>query len=83
MQPQWVGHQAWRSCPQRPGIIDSDYRGSIGVILHNAGAHDVIFRAGDRIAQLLIVPIYGLTWIKATQFEETERGAGGFGSTGA
>ena len=65
-----------------PGIIDSDYRGSIGVILHNAGAHDVIFRAGDRIAQLLIVPIYGLTWIKATQFEETERGAGGFGSTG-
>ena len=64
-----------------PGIIDSDYRGEVGVILHNAGAHDVIFRAGDRIAQLLFVPIYGATWLHA-DMSETGRGTGGFGSTG-
>ena len=66
-----------------PGIIDSDYRGEVGVILHNAGAHDVIFRAGDRIAQLMIVPVLSVDWVSVDALGQTDRGNGGFGSTGA
>lgn len=65
-----------------PGVIDSDYRGEIGVILHNTGNDDVIFRAGDRIAQLMIVPVVQVSWQQAETLGETERGTGGFGSTG-
>ena len=65
-----------------PGVIDSDYRGEIGVILHNTGNDDVIFRAGDRIAQLMIVPVVQACWQQVEALGETERGTGGFGSTG-
>lgn len=65
-----------------PGVIDSDYRGEIGVILHNTGNDDVIFRAGDRIAQLMIVPVLSVDWVSVDVLGETDRGNGGFGSTG-
>lgn len=65
-----------------PGIIDSDYRGEIGVILHNTGDNNVIFRAGDRIAQLMIVPALSVDWVSVEALGETDRGNGGFGSTG-
>ena len=65
-----------------PGVIDSDYRGEIGVILHNTGNDDVIFRAGDRIAQLIIVPVLSVDWVSVDALGQTDRGNGGFGSTG-
>ena len=65
-----------------PGVIDSDYRGEIGVILHNTGYHGVIIRAGDRIAQLMIVPVLSVDWVSVEALGETDRGNGGFGSTG-
>lgn len=65
-----------------PGVIDSDYRGEIGVILHNTGDNNVIFRAGDRIAQLMIVPVLSVDWVSVGELSETDRGNSGFGSTG-
>lgn len=65
-----------------PGVIDSDYRGEIGVILHNTSDYSVIFRAGDRIAQLMIVPVLSVDWVSVDVLGETDRGNGGFGSTG-
>ena len=65
-----------------PGVIDNDYRGEIGVILHNTGDNNVIFRAGDRIAQLMIVPALSVDWVSVEALGETDRGNGGFGSTG-
>ena len=65
-----------------PGVIDSDYRGEIGVILHNNSDYSVIFRAGDRIAQLMIVPVLSVDWVGVDALGETDRGNGGFGSTG-
>ena len=65
-----------------PGVIDSDYRGEIGVILHNTSDYSVIFRAGDRIAQLMIVPVLSVDWVSVEALGETDRGNGGFGSTG-
>ena len=65
-----------------PGVIDSDYRGEIRVILHNTGYHGVIIRAGDRIAQLMIVPVLSVDWVSVEELSETDRGDGGFGSTG-
>ena len=65
-----------------PGIIDSDYRGEIIVILINHGDSDHQIHIGDRIAQLVIVPVYVPTWVETKDLTETERGDGGFGSTG-
>ena len=65
-----------------PGVIDSDYRGEIGVILRNTGNDNVIFLAGDRIAQLMIVPVLSVDWVSVEALGETDRGNGGFGSTG-
>ncbi len=64
-----------------PGIIDSDYRGEIKVILINLGNNDVAFSRGDRIAQLLIQKVEDVAFIEC-ELSETERGDGGFGSTG-
>ena len=63
------------------GVIDSDYTGEIKVVLQ-AGAHDFEIGQGDRIAQLLIVPVSMLQCIEVDSLDDTERGAGGFGSTG-
>ena len=66
-----------------PGTVDSDYRGEIKVILVNHGEENLIINRGDRIAQILIAPVSRATWEETDSLDETERGAGGFGSTGA
>lgn len=65
-----------------PGIVDSDYTGDVGVILHNSGDNIFNIKAGDRIAQLLIVKCEHFAFNEVTELQKTERGAGGFGSTG-
>ena len=64
------------------GVIDSDYRGEIGVGLVNLGNSPYTVRPGDRIAQLMVVPVVQPTLTVVDTLDETERGAGGFGSTG-
>jgi dUTP pyrophosphatase len=65
-----------------PGTIDSDYRGEIGVLLINFGETDVEFHEGDRIGQLVLCPVARIAWEVVADLPETERGTGGFGSTG-
>ena len=65
-----------------PGTIDSDYRGEIGVILINHGNKDFVVSGGDRIAQLVLQPVFQMEFEEAEELNETERGTGGFGSTG-
>lgn len=64
------------------GIIDSDYRGEIRVILINTGGYNVCFNKGDRIAQLIIQPHWSGSLVESGKLSDTERGAKGFGSTG-
>lgn len=64
------------------GVIDPDYRGEIKVLLFNHGVDNYVVKRGDRIAQLLIVPCYRPKIEVVDNLDETERGAGGFGSTG-
>ena len=71
------------TCLNSPGTIDSDYRGELKVILINHGAEAFTIRRGDRIAQLVIAPVAQGAWLEVTSLDETARGAGGFGSTGA
>lgn len=70
------------SIPNSPGTIDSDYRGEIKVILINLSKDEVIINDGDRIAQMVIVKHEHAEWIEVTTIDETNRGGGGFGSTG-
>ena len=65
-----------------PGTIDSDYRGEIQAILINLGDAPFSIRRGDRIAQLVIAPVAMCEWESVESLETTERGQGGFGSTG-
>lgn len=65
-----------------PGTIDSDYRGPLGVILINHGIEDFIINDGDRIAQLVLAPVCQAVFKEAASLDQTERGEGGFGSTG-
>jgi dUTP pyrophosphatase len=71
------------TCLNTPGTIDSDYRGEVKVILINLGEEDFTIRRGDRIAQLVIAPVTQASWGLVASLDETTRGAGGFGSTGA
>jgi dUTP pyrophosphatase len=64
------------------GVIDSDYRGELMVALHNHGSVPQIIEPGDRVAQFLIMPVITANFIEVDSLDETERGAGGFGSTG-
>ena len=64
------------------GVIDSDYRGEVLVGLQNSGREDYTVSPGDRIAQLMITPVVQARVRLVDQLDETERGAGGFGSTG-
>ena len=64
------------------GVIDSDYRGEICVGLYNSSNVPFTVNRGDRIAQLLFMPVYVANLIEAASLDETARGAGGFGSTG-
>jgi dUTP pyrophosphatase len=65
-----------------PGTIDADYRGEVGVILINLSSEEVKIENGDRIAQLVFAQVEQANWIVTEELSETERGAGGFGSTG-
>lgn len=64
------------------GVIDSDYRGEISVVLINHGKEPFEVRRGDRIAQMMFVPIYTAAFLPVEELDETDRGAGGFGHTG-
>ncbi|MCF6213837.1 MAG: dUTP diphosphatase [Flavobacteriaceae bacterium] len=65
-----------------PGTIDADYRGEIGVILINLSADNFTINDGERIAQLVIAKHAQAVWEEVNVLDATERGAGGFGSTG-
>lgn len=65
-----------------PGTIDSDYRGEVKIILINLGDADFTVNNGDRIAQLIVAPVTQGIFVKTDKLDKTERGAGGFGSTG-
>ena len=65
-----------------PGTIDSDFRGEVEVALINFGSEPFTVKNGDRIAQMVISPVIQVTVLEADALSETERGAGGFGSTG-
>lgn len=64
------------------GVIDSDYRGEIIVALHNDSNELQEIEEGERIAQLVILPLPTISYIEATELTDTERGAGGFGHSG-
>ena len=64
------------------GVIDSDYRGEIMVGLYNSGESEYTVQPGDRIAQLMVTPVVQADVELVDELDETERGAGGFGSTG-
>jgi dUTP pyrophosphatase len=68
--------------PNTPGTIDSDYRGELKVILINLGAEPFTIARGDRVAQLVLAPVVQAAWDEVEELDATERGAGGFGSTG-
>jgi dUTP pyrophosphatase len=65
-----------------PGTIDSGYRGEVGVILANLGDEDFTVRKGDKVAQIVVAPVTQAVIEEADEIDETDRGAGGFGSTG-
>ena len=65
-----------------PGTVDSGYRGEVGVILVNLGETDFQVRKGDKIAQIVIAPVTQPEIVETAEVDETDRGAGGFGSTG-
>jgi dUTP pyrophosphatase len=65
-----------------PGTIDADYRGEIKVIVINHGEEEFIINHGDRIAQMVIAPVTQFPVVEVDELSETERGEGGFGSTG-
>jgi dUTP pyrophosphatase len=65
-----------------PGQIDSDYRGEVEVIVGNIGQEIIQIKNGERFAQLALTPVYRFEWAKVDSLPETERGDGGFGSTG-
>ena len=65
-----------------PGTIDSDYRGELKIILFNHGNKDFIINNGDRIAQMVLVPIVKMEFEEVDSLPNTVRGQGGFGSTG-
>lgn len=85
---------AWLICPRSglalkkgltvlnaPGVIDSDYRGDVGVVLINLSREDVVVEPGDRVAQALLVPHERVEWVEVDTLDDTIRGEGGFGST--
>ena len=65
-----------------PGTIDAGYRGEVGVILANFGDADFVVKKGDKVAQIVIAPVTQPEIVEVADVNETDRGAGGFGSTG-
>lgn len=70
------------TCLNTPGTIDADYRGEVKVLLINHGHNDFIIRRGERIAQMIVAPITQPVFESVSELDDTERGIGGFGSTG-
>ena len=70
------------TCLNSPGTIDSDYRGELKVILINHGQESFMIARGERIGQMLLAPVTRLVWEQVEALDDTDRGAGGFGSTG-
>ena len=70
------------TCLNSPGTIDSDYRGELKVILINHGDSAFTISRGERIGQMVLAPVTRLVWNEVDSLDETERGTGGFGSTG-
>ncbi|HIX18508.1 MAG TPA: dUTP diphosphatase [Candidatus Gemmiger faecavium] len=68
--------------PNCVGVIDSDYRGEVRVGLINLGSEPYTVQPGERIAQLCIAPVWQAAFVQANDLSDTDRGAGGFGSTG-
>lgn len=68
--------------PNTPGTIDSDYRGELKVLLINHSTEPFEIARGDRVAQLVLAPVVQAAWSEVEELDATERGAGGFGSTG-
>ena len=64
------------------GVVDSDYRGELKVPMVNLGAEAYTIQPGERVAQLCIAPVYTAAFVPAEELGDTQRGAGGFGSTG-
>jgi len=77
-----LGHKHGIILGNSVGIIDADYRGQIFVSLRNQSEKSYTIMPGDRIAQLIIMPIYRPTWERVDSLPETIRGSSGFGSTG-
>ena len=65
-----------------PGLVDAGYRGEVGVIAINHGLSPVTIERGDRIAQLMVVPVASQEFVEVDELPDTTRGEGGFGSTG-
>lgn len=65
------------------GVVDSDYRGEVMVALHNHSLEDRIISHGERIAQMVIMPFYNAEFLEVDKLDDTDRGSGGFGSTGS
>ena len=70
------------TCLNTPGTIDADYRGEVKVILINLGQEPFVIKRGERIAQMVIAPVTRAELSVVTTLDETQRGSGGFGSTG-
>ncbi len=70
------------ACVNSPGTIDADYRGEIKAILINHGTEDFVIRRGDRIGQLVFAPAFQARFEEVEELDATQRGEGGFGSTG-
>ncbi|HAQ33971.1 MAG TPA: dUTP diphosphatase, partial [Alphaproteobacteria bacterium] len=70
------------TCLNTPGTVDADYRGEIRVNLINHGKEDFVVQRGERIAQMVIAQFTQVAWDVRDSLDETERGTGGFGSTG-
>ena len=65
-----------------PGTIDADYRGEVGVILVNLSNNDFEIQDGERVAQMVVAKHEQIQWVETVELESSDRGAGGFGSTG-
>ena len=68
--------------PNSPATIDSDYRGPLGIIVQNSGTGDFVIAHGDRIAQMIVAPVVQAEFTQVDTLDETDRGTGGYGSTG-
>ena len=77
-----LGHRHGIVLGNLVGLIDSDYQGEVGISCWNRGSEPYVVEPGDRIAQLVVVPVARARFELVEEFTETERGAGGFGHTG-